>query len=96
MKTIYNKLDKEDVKNLPIVSFPGKIFTVNSKCEADKAVPFLLYKYIKYIKPIKVAILVAKFAPAAITAVVSLFPIKKHINSTIATVHIVFVNCSIV
>ena len=39
---------------------------------------------------------VAKFAPAAITAVVSLFPIKKHINSTIATVHIVFVNCSIV
>lgn len=44
MKTIYNKLDKEDVKNLPVVSFPGKIITVNSKCEADKTVPFLLSK----------------------------------------------------
>lgn len=37
-------MDKEDVKNLPVVSFPGKIITVNSKYEADKAVPFLLSK----------------------------------------------------
>lgn len=44
MKTIYNRLDKEYIKNLPLVSFPGKIITVNSEREADKAVPFLLSK----------------------------------------------------
>ncbi len=44
MKTIYNRLDKEYIKDLPLVSFPGKIITVNSECEADKAVPFLLSK----------------------------------------------------
>ncbi len=44
MKTIYNRLDKEYIKDLPLVSFPGKIVTVNSEREADKAVPFLLSK----------------------------------------------------
>lgn len=44
MKTIYNRLDKEYIKDLPLVSFPGKIITVNSEREADKAVPFLLSK----------------------------------------------------
>ncbi len=44
MKTIYNRLDKEYIKDLPLVSFPGKIITVNSEHEADKAVPFLLSK----------------------------------------------------
>ena len=46
MKTIYNRLDKEYIKDLPLVSFPGKIITVNSEREADKAVPFLLSKEI--------------------------------------------------
>lgn len=44
MQTIYNRLDKEYIKDLPLVSFPGKIITVNSEREADKAVPFLLSK----------------------------------------------------
>lgn len=44
MKTIYNRLDKEYIKDLPLVSFPGKIITVNGEREADKAVPFLLSK----------------------------------------------------
>lgn len=44
MKTIYNRLDKEYIKDLPLVSFPGKIITVNSEREAGKAVPFLLSK----------------------------------------------------
>lgn len=44
MKTIYNRLDKEYIKDLPLVSFPGKIITVNSEREADTAVPFLLSK----------------------------------------------------
>ena len=44
MKTIYNRLDKEYIKDLPLVNFPGKIITVNSEREADKAVPFLLSK----------------------------------------------------
>ena len=44
MKTIYNRLDKEYIKDLPLVSFPGKIITVNSEREADKAVHFLLSK----------------------------------------------------
>ena len=44
MKTIYNRIDKEYIKDLPLVSFPGKIITVNSEREADKAVPFLLSK----------------------------------------------------
>ena len=44
MKTIYNRLDKEYIKDLPLVSFPGKNITVNSEREADKAVPFLLSK----------------------------------------------------
>lgn len=44
MKTIYNRLDKEYIKDLPLVSFPGKIITVNSEREADKAVPFCCLK----------------------------------------------------
>lgn len=42
MKTIYNKLNKDDIKDLPLASFPGKIITVNSERDADKAVAFLL------------------------------------------------------
>lgn len=40
-KTIYNKYDKHLIRDLPQVSFPGKIEVITSKAEADKAVDFL-------------------------------------------------------
>ena len=41
-KVIYNKFEKDDLKNMPIASFPGKIVTVISENEANKAVDYLL------------------------------------------------------
>jgi len=43
-KTIYNKFDKKAINDLPIIQFPGKIVTVISESEADRAVDFLLSK----------------------------------------------------
>lgn len=40
-KTIYNKYDKHLIRDLPQVSFPGKIEVITCKAEADKAVDFL-------------------------------------------------------
>ena len=40
-KTIYNKYDKHLIRDLPQVSFPGRIDVITSKAEADKAVDFL-------------------------------------------------------
>lgn len=40
-KTIYNKYDKHLIRDLPQVSFPGRIEVITSKTEADKAVDFL-------------------------------------------------------
>lgn len=41
-KTIYNKFDKSEIAQLPVVSFPGRIIVVLSEAEADKAVDYLL------------------------------------------------------
>lgn len=45
-KTIYNKFDKSEITNLPLLQFPGKIVTVISESEANRAVDFLLSKQI--------------------------------------------------
>jgi len=42
MKTIYSKIDKKTVDSFPQVFFHGRIETVTSEYEADKAVDFLL------------------------------------------------------
>jgi len=41
-KTIYNKFDKHKINELPKVSFPGRIITIFTEGEAEKAVDFLL------------------------------------------------------
>lgn len=41
-KTIYNKIDKNDISVMPLVSFPGRIITIVSAGETDKAVDYLL------------------------------------------------------
>ena len=41
-KIIYNKFDKQLIANLPQVLFPGKIVSVTTESEADKAVIYLL------------------------------------------------------
>ena len=41
-KTIYSKFDKKKITNLPIVQFPGRIITIVSETDADKAVDYLL------------------------------------------------------
>ena len=41
-KTIYSKFDKKRITNLPIVQFPGRIITIVSETDADKAVDYLL------------------------------------------------------
>lgn len=45
-KTIYDKFDKKAIATLPMACFPGRIETVSSEREADKAVNFLLTKSI--------------------------------------------------
>lgn len=41
-KTIYSKYNKEEISNLPIAEFTGKIVVVMSSNEAEKAVDYLL------------------------------------------------------
>lgn len=41
-KTLYSKFDKKDITALPQVTFPGRIITIVSAGEADKAVEYLL------------------------------------------------------
>lgn len=45
-KVIYSKFDKDALKNMPIACFPGKIVTVITENEANKAVDYLLTKNI--------------------------------------------------
>ncbi len=42
MKTIYNKYDKQQIAKLPRVTFDGRIISVLSAAEAEKAVRYLL------------------------------------------------------
>ena len=42
LKTIYNKFDKHKISELPKVEFPGRIITIFSEGEAEKAVEYLL------------------------------------------------------
>lgn len=41
MKTLYNKVDKKEITDLPRVLFEGRIFTIQTEREADKAVDYL-------------------------------------------------------
>ena len=41
-KTIYNKFDKHKINGLPRVTFPGRIITIFTEGEAERAVDFLL------------------------------------------------------
>lgn len=41
-KKLYSKFDKKEISELPRVSFPGRIITIISPGEADKAVDYLL------------------------------------------------------
>lgn len=42
MKTLYNKMDKRELATLPRVLFEGRIFTIQTESEAEKAVDYLL------------------------------------------------------
>lgn len=42
MKKIYNRFDKHAIGALPRVSFPGRIFTIVTEDDAEKAVAYLL------------------------------------------------------
>lgn len=41
-KTIYNRIDKKEIANLPRVTFPGKIFVILTPEEAERCVDYLL------------------------------------------------------
>lgn len=41
MRTLYNKVDKKEISLLPRVLFTGRIFTIQTEKEADKAVDYL-------------------------------------------------------
>ena len=41
-KVIYNKFDKHEITDLPVVTFPGRIVVIMSAGETEKAVNFLL------------------------------------------------------
>lgn len=41
-KTIYSSFDKKAIKALPVVTFPGRIITIITAGEAEKAVNYLL------------------------------------------------------
>lgn len=41
-KTIYNKFDKHKINGLPRVTFPGRIITIFTEGEAERAVEYLL------------------------------------------------------
>jgi len=42
MKTIYSLFDKDQISNLPIVHFSGRIYVITSRREAERAVEHLL------------------------------------------------------
>lgn len=42
IKTIYNKFDKKVITSLPVVTFPGRIISIISEGETEKAVDYLL------------------------------------------------------
>ena len=42
MKILKNKLEKEEIKDMPQVSFSGRIITIYTEGEAERAVDFLL------------------------------------------------------
>ncbi|MCQ2253879.1 MAG: 3'-5' exonuclease domain-containing protein 2 [Bacteroidaceae bacterium] len=42
LKTIYNKFDKHKINSLPKVEFPGRIITIFSEGEAERAIDYLL------------------------------------------------------
>lgn len=42
MKVLKNKINKQEINNLPKVSFPGRIITIYTPGEADRAVEYLL------------------------------------------------------
>lgn len=42
MKILRNKLEKEEIKDMPQVSFSGRIITIYTEGEAERAVDFLL------------------------------------------------------
>lgn len=42
MKTLYNRFDKKEIALLPRAVFDGRIFTIQTEAEADKAVDYLL------------------------------------------------------
>lgn len=41
-KTIYDKIDKNLISMMPKETFPGRIFTITTKADADKAVAYLM------------------------------------------------------
>ena len=41
-KTIYDKINKESINSMPKETFPGRIFTITTEAEADKAVEYLM------------------------------------------------------
>lgn len=41
-KTIYSRFDKKEITDLPVVTFPGRIITIITAGEAEKAVDYLL------------------------------------------------------
>ncbi len=41
-KTIYSRFDKKAITDLPVVTFPGKVITIITAGEAEKAVNYLL------------------------------------------------------
>lgn len=42
IKTIYSRFDKKSIASLPVVTFPGRIITIITAGEAEKAVNYLL------------------------------------------------------
>ena len=41
-RTIYNKFDKQLIAKLPVVKYSGRIITILSEGEAERAVDYLL------------------------------------------------------
>lgn len=46
MKQIKNKILKEEISSMPVVSFPGRIFVIYSETETEKAVEYLKHQTI--------------------------------------------------
>ncbi len=46
MKILKNKFDKNEINELPVVSFEGNVYTIISQSEAEHAVRYLMTKHI--------------------------------------------------